>query len=162
MSKCCTHRADAFIFHARYDPYSLFRFLLPQISRAPAIGGFLIRDVCICHVTLCGSSFWGHLSGSSKLACDHVKFVKLIFDGHHRGEVLPYIPLFECTVRFLFKKHESNHWPALSFFHFSKIYRHSRLHTGWEQNYDPDSAEILTVAICMIVNFSCDSGANRR
>jgi len=45
------------------------------------------------------------------------------------------------------KKQESNHRPILLFFHFSKIRGHARFHTQSKQNYESDSAEVLTVAV---------------
>src|SRR5436190_21765823 len=55
--------------------------------------------------------------------------------------------LFDFAARFPFQKQESNHRPILLFFHFSKIRGHARFHTRSKQNYESDSAEILTVAV---------------
>ena len=54
---------------------------------------------------------------------------------------------YDFAARFPFQKQESNHRPILLFFHFCKIRGHTCFHTQLKQNYEPDSPEILTVAI---------------
>jgi len=78
------------------------------------------------------------------------KLVNPIFNGRHRRRkvtVHSIQALFDFDARFPFQKQESNHRSILVFFHFSKIRGHASFQNKSKQNYESDSAEILTIAV---------------
>lgn len=54
---------------------------------------------------------------------------------------------FYFAARQTFQKQESNHEAILLFFQLSKICGHPCFHAQSNQEYEPDSAEILSIAI---------------
>jgi hypothetical protein len=161
VSKHGTHCADCFLMpKISCRSFEMPRCLLFQLSRAPSIDDLPIRDHGFFHVILHGSYFrgtWAWLIKNRRVTT--LKLVKPIFDSHHRRRrvtVHSIQALFDFAARFPFQKQESNHQPILLFFHFSKICRHTRFHMLSKQNYESNSAEILTVAV--YENLSCDTG----